>query len=324
MMRRLSLALLALGIATFAGPASAAPYPDRPVKILVGFSAGGGTDVAARVMAQKLTDALGQSVVVENRPGASGMLAAEATAKAAPDGYTLMMGSQTTLAVAPALYRKFGIDAARDFAGVAMAGVSPLVMVVHPSLPVQSVKDVIALAKAKPGTLNFASGGLGTTPHMAGELFSLQAGIKMVHVAYRGEAPAINDLLGGQIPLIFANLSAVIGNVRAGSLRALAVTSAQRSASAPDIPTIAEVALPGFDAATWFALVAPAGTPREIVDRINAEVTRIVAQSDVQQRFADLGMTISAGAPDALDGYIKSEIAKWAKVIKDADVQAPE
>ena len=146
----------------------------------------------------------------------------------------------------------------------------------------------------------------------------------MVHVAYRGEAPAINDLLGGQIPLIFANLSAVIGNVRAGSLRALAVTSAQRSASAPDIPTIAEVALPGFDAATWFALVAPAGTPREIVDRINAEVTRIVAQSDVQQRFADLGMTISAGTPDALDGYIKAEIAKWAKVIKDADVQAPE
>jgi tripartite-type tricarboxylate transporter receptor subunit TctC len=252
------------------------------------------------------------------------MLAAEAAAKAAPDGYTLMMGSQTTLAVAPALYRKFGIDAARDFAGVAMAGVSPLVMVVHPSLPVQSVKDVIAMAKAKPGTLNFASGGLGTTPHMAGELFAIQAGIKMVHVAYRGEAPAINDLLGGQIPLIFANLSAVIGNVRAGSLRALAVTSLQRSASAPDIPTISEVALPGFDAATWFALVAPAGTPREIVDRINAEATRIVAQSEVQQRFADLGMTISSGTPDALDGYIKSEIAKWARVIKDADVQAPE
>jgi tripartite-type tricarboxylate transporter receptor subunit TctC len=323
-MRRLSLALLVLAIGALAGTASAAPYPDRPVKILVGFSAGGGTDVAARVMAQKLTDALGQSVVVENRPGASGMLAAEAAAKAAPDGYTLMMGSQTTLAVAPALYRKFGIDAARDFAGVAMAGVSPLVMVVHPSLPVQSVKDVIGLAKAKPGTLNFASGGLGTTPHMAGELFAIQAGIKMVHVAYRGEAPAINDLLGGQIPLIFANLSAVIGNVRASSLRALAVTSAQRSASAPDIPTIAEVALPGFDAATWFALVAPAGTPREIVKRINAEVTRIVAASEVQQRFADLGMTISAGTPDALDGYIKSEIAKWAKVIKDADVQAPE
>src|SRR6516162_4455931 len=324
MMRRLSLALLALVIGALAGTAKAAPYPDRPVKILVGFSAGGGTDVAARVMAQKLTDALGQTVVVENRPGVSGMLAAEAAAKATPDGYTLMMGSQTTLAVAPALYRKFSIDAARDFAGVAMAGVSPLVLVVHPSSPAQSVKDLIARAKAQPGSLNFGSGGLGTTPHMAGELFSIQAGIKLVHVAYRGEAPAINDLLGGQIPMMFANLSAVIGNVKAGSLRALAVTSAQRAATAPEIPTIAEVALPGFDAATWFALVAPAGTPRDVVARLNSQVTRLVGQAEVRQRFADLGMTIGAGTPDALDGYVKSEIAKWSKVIKDADIRAPE
>jgi tripartite-type tricarboxylate transporter receptor subunit TctC len=205
-----------------------------------------------------------------------------------------------------------------------MAGVSPLVLVVHPSVPAQSAKELIALAKAKPGTVNFGSGGLGTTPHMAGELFSIQAGVKMVHVAYRGEAPAINDLLGGQLHLIFANLSAVIGNVKAGSLRALAVTSAQRVATAPDIPTVAEVALPGFDAATWFALVAPAGTPREIVLRLNSEVTRFVAQNDVQQRFADLGMTIAAGTPDALDDHVKSEIAKWANVIKDADVKAPD
>jgi tripartite-type tricarboxylate transporter receptor subunit TctC len=325
-MKRSLLALLGLaaGLAAMAGQAQTARYPDRPVKILVGFAAGGGTDVAARILAQKLTDALGQTVMVENRPGASGMIAAEAAAKSPADGYTLMMGSQTTLAVAPALYRKFGIDAARDFAGVAMAGVSPLVLVVHPSVPAQSVKELIALAKAKPGTVNFGSGGLGTTPHMAGELFSIQAGAKMVHVAYRGEAPAINDLLGGQLHLIFANLSAVIGNVKAGSLRALAVTSAQRAATAPDIPTVAEVALPGFDAATWFALVAPAGTPREIVLRLNSEVTRFVAQNDVQQRFADLGMTIAAGAPDALDDHVKAEIAKWAKVIKDADVKAPD
>jgi tripartite-type tricarboxylate transporter receptor subunit TctC len=316
--------VLATGVSALACQAQTARYPDRPVKIFVGFAAGGGTDVAARILAQKLTEALGQSVVVENRPGASGMIAAETVAKSAADGYTLMMGSQTTLAVAPALYRKFSIDAARDFAGVAMAGVSPLVLVVHPSVPVQSVKDLIALAKSKPGTINFGSGGLGTTPHMAGELFSIQAGVKMVHVAYRGEAPAINDLLGGQLHLIFANLSAVIGNVKADSLRALAVTSAQRTATAPDIPTVAEVALPGFDAATWFALVAPAGTPREIVLRLNSEVTRFVAQNDVQQRFADLGMTIAAGAPDVLDEYVKSEIAKWAKVIKDADIKAPD
>ena len=316
--------VLATGLSATDGVTQVAKYPDRPVKIFVGFAAGGGTDVAARILAQKLTDAFGQTVVVENRPGASGMIAAEAVTKAPADGYTLMMGSQTTLAVAPALYRRFAIDAARDFAGIAMAGVSPLVLVVHPSSPAQSVKDLIAEAKAKPGSLNFGSGGLGTTPHMAGELFSIQAGVKLVHVAYRGEAPAINDLLGGQIPMMFANLSAVIGNVKAGSLRALAVTSAQRAATAPEIPTIAEVALPGFDAATWFALVAPAGTPREVVLRLNAEVTRLVAQGEVQQRFADLGMTIGGGTPDALDGYVKSEIGKWAKVIRDAEVRAPE
>jgi tripartite-type tricarboxylate transporter receptor subunit TctC len=316
--------VLATGVSALACQAQTARYPDKPVKIFVGFAAGGGTDVAARILAQKLTEALGQSVVVENRPGASGMIATETVAKSPADGYTLLMGSQTTLAVASALYRKFSIDAARDFAGVAMAGVSPLVLVVHPSVPVQSVQDLIALAKSKPGTINFGSGGLGTTPHMAGELFSIQAGVKMVHVAYRGEAPAINDLLGGQLHLIFANLSAVIGNVKAGSLRALAVTSAQRAATAPEIPTIAEVALPRFDAATWFALVAPAATPRDIVLRLNAEVTRLVAQPETQQRFADLGMSIAAGAPDALDAYIRSEIGKWSQVIKDADVRAPE
>jgi tripartite-type tricarboxylate transporter receptor subunit TctC len=320
--------LLALALATgpsaLACQAQTARYPERPVKMFVGFSAGGGTDVAARIMAQKLTEALGQSVVVENRPGASGMIAAETVAKSAADGYTLMMGSQTTLAVAPTLYRKFSVDAARDFAGVAMAGVSPLVLVVHPAVPAQSVQDLITLAKSKPGTINFGSGGLGTTPHMAGELFSIQAGVRMVHVAYRGEAPAINDLLGGQLHLIFANLSAVIGNVRAGSLRALAVTSAQRAPSAPEIPTIAEAALPGFDAATWFALVAPAASPREVVLRLNAEITKLVAQPDTQQRFADLGMWIAAGTPDALDGYIRSEIGKWSKVIREADIRAPE
>jgi len=315
---------LALATALPAAEDEAAHYPERPIKIFVGFSAGGGTDVAARILAQKLTETLGQSVVVENRPGASGMIAAETVAKSAADGYTLMMGTQTTLAVAPALYRKFSVDAARDFAGVAKAGVSPLVLVVHPSVPARSVTDLIALAKASPGTINFGSGGLGTTPHMAGELFSIQAGIKMVHVAYRGEAPAINDLLGGQLHLIFANLSAVIGNVKAGSLRALAVTTAQRAATAPELPTVAEAVLPGFEAATWFALVAPAGTPRGVVRRLNMEVTRLVAQPDTRQRFADLGMTVDAGTAAALDGHIKSEIAKWSKVIQEADIRAPD
>jgi tripartite-type tricarboxylate transporter receptor subunit TctC len=315
---------LALASASRAGEDQTARYPDRSIKILVGFAAGGGTDVAARILAQKLSERLGQSVVVENRPGASGMIAAEAVAKSAADGYTLLMGSQTTLAVAPVLYRKFALDAARDFVGVASAGVSPLVLVVHPSVPAQSVGDLITWAKTSPGTINFGSGGLGTTPHMAGELFSIQAGIKMVHVAYRGEAPAINDLLGGQLHLIFANLSAVIGNVKAGSLRALAVTSAQRAVTAPEIPTIAEAALPGFDAATWFALVAPGATRRDIVRRLNTEVTRLVGEPDTRQRFADLGMTIDSGTPESLDGYIKSEIAKWSNVIQQADIRPAE
>jgi tripartite-type tricarboxylate transporter receptor subunit TctC len=315
---------LAAGLPAIEAAAQGAKYPDKPVKMVVGFSAGGGTDVVARILAQKMSESLGQTVVVENRSGASGLIAGEAVAKSAPDGYTLMMGTQTTYAVAPTLYRKVSLDPARDFAGIAMAAVSPLVLVVNPSVPAHSVKDVIAMAKAKPGTVIFGSGGLGTTPHMTGELFQAVAGIKMAHVAYRGEAPAINDLLGGQIPLMFANLSAVIGNVRAGQLRALAVTGAQRAAAAPEIPTVVEAGLAGFEAATWFALVAPAGTPRDIRARLNAEVKRALAQADVKQRYADLGMTAEDSTPDSLDGYIKSEIAKWTKVIKDADIKAPE
>jgi tripartite-type tricarboxylate transporter receptor subunit TctC len=262
-------------------------------------------------------------VVVENRPGASGMIAGEAVAKSPADGYTLMLGSQTTFAVAPALY-KVSLDPARDFAGVAMCATSPLVLVVHPSVPAHSLTDVIAMAKAKPGAINFGSGGLGTTPHMTGELFSLVAGIKMAHVPYRGEAPAINDLLGGQIPLMFANLSAIVGNVRAGQLRALAVTSAQRAPAAPEIPTAAEAGLSGFAAATWFALVAPTGTPLDIRARLNAEVKRALALPDVKQRYADLGMSAEDSTPDGLDGFIRSEITRWTKVIKDADIKAPQ
>jgi tripartite-type tricarboxylate transporter receptor subunit TctC len=322
---RLLLCLaLALGLALAEGAAQPSKYPDKPVKMLVGFSAGGGTDVIARILAQKMTDSLGQTVVVENRSGASGMIAGEAVARSAPDGYTLMMGTQTTFAVAPTLYRKTSLDPARDFAGVAMSAISPLILVVHPSVPVQSVADVIAMAKAGPGAVNFGSGGLGTTPHMTGELFLSVAGIKMAHVAYRGEAPAINDLIGGQIPLMFANLSAVVGNIKAGQLRALAVTSAKRAPAVPDVPTLAEAGLPGFEAATWFALVAPAGTPRDIRARLNAEVKRALDLPDVKRRFADLGMTAEDSTPESLDAYIRSEIAKWTKVIKDADIRAPE
>jgi len=317
-LRTLLCVALACGLATVAR----AEFPERPVKMLVGFSAGGGTDVAARIVAPGLGEALGQTVVVENRSGASGLIAAEAVARAAADGYTLMMGSQTTLAVAPRLYRKYTLDASRDFAGIGLAGTSPLVLVVNPKVAAHSVAELIALAKAQPGKLNFGSGGVGTTPHMAGELFRLTAGINIVHVAYRGEAPAINDLLGGQIPMMFANLSAVIGQVRGGALRAIAVASPKRSPTAPDIPTLAEQGLTGCEVETWFGVVAPAGTPRAVVGRINAEMRRVLALDDTQKRLAGLGMVAAAGSPEDFDAYIKSEIAKWGKVISDADIKA--
>jgi tripartite-type tricarboxylate transporter receptor subunit TctC len=296
-------------------------YPDRPIKILVGFSAGGGTDVAARIVGQKLGEALGQTFVIENRPGASGLIASEQVAKSPADGYTLMVGSQTTLAVAPALYRSIQLDAAKAFTGMAMVGISPLVAVVPTSSPIKSMAELITFAKSQPGGLTFGSGGIGTTPHMSGELLGLSAGIKMVHVAYKGEAPGVNDVLGGQIPFMFSNLSVVKGNIEGGKLRALAVTSSQRVPSLPNVPTVAET-FPGFDAATWFNLVAPAGTPSDVVARVHAEMKKIAATKEYQQRFEAIGMIVDRDrSPDEINAYIRSEVAKWAKVIKDAGIK---
>jgi len=311
---------LALSFTQNFARAQDAAYPNRPIKMLVGFGAGGGTDIVARIMAQKMSESLGQSVAVENRTGASGLIAAEDVAKSPPDGYTLMMGSQTVFAVAPRLYRKVTVDAAKDFSGVALSGASPLVLVVNPSFAAHSVKDVIAMAKADPGKINFGTGGTGTTPHMTAELFQYTAGIKMVHVAYRGEAPAINDLIAGQIPLMFANLSAVMGHIKGGTLRAIAVTGAQRSPSAPDIPTVAET-IAGFAAETWFGIVAPAGTPLAILAKLNASARQALVDDDTKKRFADLGMTNGGSSPEELDAYIKSEMVKWSKVIADANIQ---
>ncbi len=233
-----------------------------------------------------------------------------------------MMGSQTTFAVAPILYRKtVTLDPAKDFAGVTLTGASPLVLVAHPAFAAHSVADVIAMAKANPGKINFGTGGVGTTPHMTAELFEHDAGIRMVHVPYRGEAPAINDTVAGQIPLMFANLSAVMGHIKGGTLRAIAVTSAHRSPTAPDIPTVAET-IPGFAAETWFGIVAPAGTPHDVLEKINAAARQALAAADTKQRLAQLGMSNGSSTPEEFDAYIKSEIAKWSKVIKDANIQA--
>jgi tripartite-type tricarboxylate transporter receptor subunit TctC len=317
------IAALALGLAQNPVGAQEAGFPNRPIHLLVGFGAGGSTDIAARIVAQKMSELLGQSVLVENRTGASGLIAAEDVAKSPPDGYTLMMASQTVLAVAPRLYRKVTVDPAKDFAPIVYCGASPLVLVVNPSFAAHTTAELIAMAKADPGKIIFGTGGAGTTPHIASEMFQYAAGIRMTHVPYRGEAPAINDLVAGQIPAMFSNLSAIMGQLGAGTVRGLAVTSPKRSALVPDIPTLAET-LPGYAAETWFGLVAPAATPRDVIAKLNAAALQALASDDTKKRYAELGMTIAGDGgttPEQLDAYIKSEIAKWAKVIKDANIQ---
>ena len=315
--------LLAAGMGL--GPAWAiaqtAPFPARPIRILVGFAAGGGNDVIARLLAQKLSDGPLGPVLVDNRTGASGLIAADMLAKSPPDGTTLMIAAQTTYAVAPVLYKSATFNAPRDAAGVALLGASPLVLVANPSYPAKSVRELIEMAKERPGAINFASGGVGTTPHMAAELLLFNAGIRMTHVSYRGEAPAIADVLAGQVPLVFANVSVVTGQVKSGALRALAVTSPKRAPGLPDVPTLAESGVQGADVETWFGLTAPAATPREIVQRLNAEVRRALAAPDLQQRFAELSLSVTPSSPEELDALIKSEAVRWADVIRHAGIR---
>jgi tripartite-type tricarboxylate transporter receptor subunit TctC len=318
---RTALFALALGcLASLPALAQPAKYPTRPITILVGVPAGGAVDQVARATAQKLAETIGVSVLVDNRAGASGMIAADAVAKAAPDGYTLLVGSQTHLAVVPQLLKKPPFDPAKDLIAAAPIARSPLLLVVNNELPAKSVKDVIALARAKPGMLNAGSGGAGTTVHMAMELFCSMAQVNITNVSYKGEAPALTDLIGGQLSLMFPNLSAGLPFAKAGKIRAIAVTSAERSPAVPELPTIAE-SLPGYDSQTWFGLFAPAGTPREVVQRLAAEVVKMQASAEVKQRFAEQGITFFPGTPESFGPYVKSEIAKWGKVIRDNHIQ---
>ena len=307
--------------AFFAAPAFAADaYPAKPVRIVVPFAAGGGVDLTARILAQRLTERTGHSFIVDNRVGASGIIGTEFVAKSPPDGYTLLVGLQTSQAVVPAMYTKLNYDAARDFVGVTEIAVSPLVIVIHPSLPVKSVKDLIALAKARPGQLTYgaASGG---TPHMAGELFRLQAHVDLLFVPYKGEGPAIADALGGQISMVFSNLPIGLPQAQSGRLRALAVTSKERVATAPNIPTAAESGLPGYEAATWFGLFAPVATPREIITKLNADAVAALSGADVKERMAAQGLFVVASTPAQFADFLKAEIPKWAKIVKDAGVK---
>ncbi len=311
--------LISLFGAALAGMATAQTYPAKPVRIVVPFAAGGGVDVTARILAQGLTERLGQMVFVENRTGASGIIGTEFVAKSAPDGYTLLVGSQTTQAVVPAMY-KTSYDGARDFAPVTVIATSPLLIVAHPSLPVKTVKDLIALAKARPGQLTFgaASGG---TPHMAGELFKLTAKVDLLFVPYKGEGPAVSDAMGGQISLVFSNLPVVLPLTRSGRLRGIAVTSAQRVPTAAEFPTVAESGLPGFEANTWFGCLAPAGTPADVIGRLNAEAARALSTSAVKERMAGMGLFVVANKPEEFAELLKKEIPRWAKVVKDSGVK---
>ena len=290
MQRASKLARIALAVVFIAsGGAIAQDFPARSVRLIVPQSAGGGADILARTVGQKLSEAWGQPVVIDNRPGAAGIIGTEAVAKAAPDGYTLLMGAISTHAINPSLYKTLSYDPVKDFAPVTMVATAPLLVVVHPSLPVNSTQELIALAKAKPGQLFFASAGSGNSAHLAGELFKTMANVDLVHVPYKGATPAETDLIGGQVSVMFSSILSALPHAKAGKMKALAVTSARRSSIAPDLPTVAESGVPGYDVNPWYGLFAPAGTPRAIVERINRDVARILAQPDVRQRFATLG-----------------------------------
>ena len=318
-------ALIAFCVWALAHPAAAQTYPARPVTIVAPYAAGGGADLIARLMAQKLGERLHQSFVVENRLGAGGVIAASSVAKATPDGYTLFMGASTQLAIQVTLHKTLPYDPAADFAPVALVASVPFVLIVNPSLPVHSVTELIALARQKPGQLSFGSSGVGGPPHLFTELLKTMTGIEMTHIPYKGTAQAMTDVVAGHVPIIFSDLAPAIPLLKDGRLRALGISSAVRFAGMPDIPPLAEVGVPGFDAVSWLALVAPAATPAEIVDMLHAEVKAIMAEPAVQQKFIDLGnIPLVSPPPDELRRYVKSEIVRWGKVVEKAGLAGSE
>jgi tripartite-type tricarboxylate transporter receptor subunit TctC len=308
---------LCLGIAG----AHAQSYPTKPIRIIVPFPAGGIADLFGRVIGQKFNEAWGQPAVVDNRPGAGGNIGAEIVAKSPPDGYTLVTGSIGTHAVNVSLFSKLAYDPIRDFAPVSLIMEAEGLLVVHPSLPVKSVKELIALARARPGQIAYASAGYGTAAHLSGELFKSMAKINMVHVPYKGNVPALTDLIAGQTSLLFATMPTALPHVHSGRLRALAVTSSSRSPAAPELPTIAEAALPGYAVTNWIGFFAPAGTPRDIVMKLNAEVVHVMQAPDIQKRLTAEGAKFSPWTPEQFGVFVKAEQVKWAKVVKDAGIR---
>ena len=301
--------------------ASAQGYPAKSIRIIVSYPAGGANDIVARSVGQKMTELLGASIVVDNRSGAGGTIGADVAAKAPPDGYTLLMAAGAH-ALAPSLYLKLPYDIARDFAPISICAKSAYLLALHPSVPANSVKELIALARARPGGLNYASSGVGAPPHLAGEMFNALAKVQLTHVAYKGDTPALADLLGGHVDLAFVSISASSPLIKAGKLKALAVTSAQRTPVMPDLPTVAEAGgLKDYDISTWWGLLAPAGTPPDTVNKLAASAAKIAALPDIRSRFGELGVEAAANTPDQFGAFIKSEIQKFAKLAKLAGVK---
>ena len=296
------------------------PYPSKPVRLLVTYPAGGGADAMARLISPKLSEALGQPVLVENRGGASGTIAADLVAKSAPDGYTLMLDA-TNHAVNPSLFPKLPYDPERAFAPVTLLALFPNILVVTPSFPVSSVSELIAKIKAEPGKIAFASSGNGSAQHLAGELFRQRAGLDMLHVPYKGGGPALTDVMGGQVPIYFGNMASALPHVKGGKLKALAITSAKRSPAAPELPTIAESGIPGYQVYEWNAIFAPAGTPPAIVNRLQAEIAKAVKIPEVRERMLALGGEIVASSPAELGAWVREQTASWAKVVRAGNIK---
>jgi tripartite-type tricarboxylate transporter receptor subunit TctC len=298
-------------------------YPTRPIRYIVPQAPGGSSDTLARMIAQRVGDGLGQTLVVDNRPGATGIIGAEVVAKANPDGYTLLQAA-TSHATNPAMNAKLPYDSLRDFAPISLLSQQPNIWIVHPSLPVKNMKELIAHVKARPGQLNFGSSGTGGSQHLAGELLKGMTGIDMVHVAYKGSPPALVDLLAGRVPIMSSTMPPVLPHVRSGKVRALAVTSAKRSPALPDVPTVAESAVPGYEAIAWQGLLARSGTPRPVIARLHREFARVLKQSEIVAKLSEQGYETVASTPEWFAAYIKTEIVKWSKVIKAAGIKGGE
>jgi tripartite-type tricarboxylate transporter receptor subunit TctC len=307
---------------TACGVAGAQDYPAKPIRFVVPFAPGGGTDVLARIVAPRMSESLGKQVIVENRTGAGGNLATEQVAKAPADGYTILLAYIGPIAVSPSLYAKLGFDPVKDFSAVSLMATIPLVLVVHPSLPVKSVRELIALAKSRPGQITYGSAGNGTAQHLAGELFKLLTGTKILGVPYRGGAPAAVAVITGEVDLLFTGALGVFPHIKSGRLRALAVTTAQRLASVPELPTVAEAGVKGFEVVSWNGVVVPAGTPAFIIQKLNASITDALRLPEIGQRLGSEGLEVVASTPQQFEQFIKAEIAKWAKVVRAAGIKA--